>query len=66
MDVKYMPNSAKTPLKNAKIAKLKPNCESSKLSRAVEILDVLNEIYAEADESGQTEEGEEKPEDKDA
>ena len=65
MVMKYTPNSVTNPLKSAKITKLKPNCESSKLSRAVEILDVLNEIYAEADEERPPEESEEKPEDKD-
>ena len=48
-----------TPLqKNAMRTRLNVNSET--LKRKIEILDVLNEIYAEADESGQTEEEENK------
>ena len=47
-----------TPLqKNA--TKTQSNANSENLKRKIEILDVLNEIYAEADESGQTEEAQE-------
>ena len=50
-------NMDTTPLqKNATRTRLNANSET--LKRKIEILDVLNEIYAEADESGQTEEGE--------
>jgi len=42
------------------------NANSETLKRKIEILDVLNEIYAEADESRPTEETQEEPEDKDA
>ena len=51
-------------LRNA--TRTQSNANSETLKRKIEILDVLNEIYAEADESNTPEEGEEKPEDKDA
>ena len=43
-------------LRNA--TRTQSNANSETLKRKIEILDVLNEIYAEADESGQTEEEE--------
>ena len=43
-------------LRNA--TRTQSNANSETLKRKIEILDVLNEIYAEADKSGQTEEEE--------